>query len=66
MTVKVDGFGVEHREHCEMPRWRTAEVMRRGVGSLRVQQCVSCGVVWRAGDAAGTVRHRAGYAGVVR
>lgn len=64
--MKRDGFGIEHRADCSVPRWGSAEVRRRGVGALLVQRCRSCGVIWRAGDPSGLARPRLGYGRAVR
>ena len=60
MTVKVDGFGLEHRADCRGPRWGIAE-LRRGAAAIRVHRCWGCGLIWRPGDPAGSPRSRVGY-----
>lgn len=59
--MKRDGFGIGHRAHCEVPRWRVVQVSRRGGGLMPVQQCGSCGVLWRVGDPSGPAQSRVGY-----
>ena len=60
MTVKADGFGLEHRADCAGPRWGIAEV-QRSAGAIRVHRCRGCGLIWRQGDPAGPPRPRVGY-----
>lgn len=59
--MKIDGFGLEHREECRWPEWGIAEVLRAGAGRLLVQRCRGCGLLWRSGDPAGPPQRRVGY-----